>query len=129
MCKSQMIEEMAKALYANDDKYGKYPWGIATDRIKEMFRSDAKAAAKSVEKYFAHDTNAASKPQVTDTKYLIWDSKHKAWWRKGGGGYTSERSEAGKFSADYIATFNEVTDCRNLSPYPASQRTGAGDGS
>jgi len=36
----------------------------------------------------------------TDDPYLIWSHEHAAWWRGGGGGYTPQLSEAGRYSRD-----------------------------
>lgn len=44
----KLIERVARALFANDDKWAKASWSAAPDRIKAMFRSDAKAAIRAM---------------------------------------------------------------------------------
>lgn len=33
-------------------------------------------------------------------KWLIWSNEHRAWWRAGGHGYTTKRSQAGVYSME-----------------------------
>ncbi len=44
----ELIESVARALFANDDKWARLHWGYAPETIKAMFRSDAKAAIRAM---------------------------------------------------------------------------------
>lgn len=37
-------------------------------------------------------------PEVERPVYLLWSNKHSMWWRADAGGYTEDRSQAGRYT-------------------------------
>lgn len=56
---------------------------------------------------------------VEGQKVRLWDTKHSAWWRAGGSGYTDDDRQAGLFPLDEVAARNAKLSDRRLVPYPA----------
>lgn len=57
MPKDELVEVVARALFANDDKYKGYPWFAVSPTVRDMFLSDAQAAI------------AASRPAILEEGY------------------------------------------------------------
>lgn len=49
---------------------------------------------------WAKTPDARSSPAPAGITYLLWSHKHSMWWRRNAAGYTTEQTEAGRYTED-----------------------------